>query len=802
MLTVFMGFRAPGVSYVDIFRDHADAQQFYLLPDRPRIATDAKTGTPLFNFTLFSRNIEIAYASAAPNQPVESQLGALNMTTDLSVPDDDMALIRAHLVSVLEGERVRGGAYNTLFRVPTAGTDPKIGYVDTWMQGSVRLEMLEGLGNTFKRASSQETHPTLRGTNPAALWATFGTEGAQLLWGMLKRDKPSRSEAPGANDIPLQANVVYDLEGFARVPALRVYVHADGSTVYQELRQRTQVYERVGNSSWSYPQISELTKSLIDRRVIEVRWDDWGIPGSDPKVDEVKQKLQETVMGIITNQIVTLLFKQFEIQGLKEEDLGTTFTHTLGGKPGSRLWLNDFKEEYVTDITFTLEQTQNVKFKAYPQTSLLTNLTDEQIDQLVKVVDVGSPEVRVLTVQVYTNADFQADKIANITTTLSYRQFDTLVNDWIETSESFVFRTGQEVFSFRTRLARDQKGRLVDHYDAKAQVNYIGTSQAPAPIELKNISDRALTFSYDRLGYVKLEVQAGDIDWTQIKDVFVDLVYEAAQSEPDAKGTVHLTEKELVGRWTSSKHGSQSSRYRYAVRYVFKDGREITEPSKGDDRGTLVIHDTLVGRLRRTFDVVLDTATVGSLCLKLRYEDPPNAPEETRNIFTATGSWEYLRPLRENAPQDLKYAYEVQYKDGQAEQVAWRTLQPSEEMASIQARRYRFAIMVDGGGLDWTKWRVAVVEVTYRDDPHQYVKIEELRLTEKEPFQSVEILAFSPEARSYTYRATLVPRDGSEPLLAPPNDTTLTHTGALFLESLVRGDATHVESDPLSPTRG
>ena len=39
--------------------------------------------------------------------------------------------------------------------------------------------------------------------------------------------------------------------------------------------------------------------------------------------------------------------------------------------------------------------------------------------------------------------------------------------------------------------------RLIDKYDAKAQIHYIGTSQSPPAIELKGISDRALTFSYE-----------------------------------------------------------------------------------------------------------------------------------------------------------------------------------------------------------------------------------------------------------------------------------------------------------------
>src|SRR6478736_6728338 len=139
MLAYFMNFIVPRVSDVVIFRDHADPQQFYILNDRPRIAVDAKTGTPLFNFTLFSRNIEIAYASAQPNQPVESQLGALNMTVDLSVVDDDMTKIHDFLVNLLKQEQTQPSSYNKLYKVDTTGTEPRIGYID-WLSGSVRLD--------------------------------------------------------------------------------------------------------------------------------------------------------------------------------------------------------------------------------------------------------------------------------------------------------------------------------------------------------------------------------------------------------------------------------------------------------------------------------------------------------------------------------------------------------------------------------------------------------------------------------------------------------------------------------------
>jgi hypothetical protein len=788
MLTEFESFRVPGVPYVEVYRDASNPQAFHLLPDRPRIAVDAKSNLPLFSYTLFSRNIEIAYASASDGQPVETQLGSLNLTCDLSVSPEEWASIRQYLVALLQREMATPSYYNKIFQVTPTSDEPLMGYADTWTQGTVKMEMLEQLGTTFKRSSSEEKAPELRGTMTSTLWANFGTEGAQLLWDALHPgdNGASGDAATGSLDIPLQANVYYNLTGVARAPALHVEVTANGGPIYKELRQRAEVMEAKDGAYWRYPQISSLVKEMADKRLVNINWVDYGIPQSDPQADDIRKQLQQTVLGMVTNKIIETFFRQFQVPGVKDEDLGKTFTHTSTGIPGSRLWLNHYEESNLFDIEFNLDYSANHTFKAYPQVSVLTALTPQQRDKLVRVIDVGSPEVRVLSVPIYTNADFKGDKIANITTTLSYRQFDHLTGDWIEKSEPFVFRTGEETFMFRTRLARDAEGRLIDRYDAKAQVNYIGTSQTPSPIELRDISERALTFSYDRLGYVNVAVQAGDIDWDQIEKVYVSLVYGAARSQPDAKGTVALDKDTLEARWTTSKHGQSSNSYDYTVRYVFHNGEEVTARSESDERGTLVIHDPLVGRLRKSFDVALDPQTVEHVTLKVRYERTPGEPEETRNIFTSTGSWEYVRALSDGAAREVRYSYSVQYKDGLVEKdTPWKTLAADEDAPTITARRYRLPILVDAEGVDFGRWRTVYVMVAYRDENHGYEKVDELRLTKEKPTETVEMFAFSPRARSYEYQATFVPRDGSDPLEVPPDGIPAVDSGPLLLDTLV-----------------
>src|SRR4051794_24104051 len=130
-------FRVRGVPEVEIYRDAENANAFHLIPDHPRISTDARTGLPLFDFTLFSRNIEIAYASGTNGQPVENQLGALTMTCDLSVDPEDWEKIRQQLILVLQAEMNQPSVHNRLYQVYPTSTEPVMGYANTWTQGTV-----------------------------------------------------------------------------------------------------------------------------------------------------------------------------------------------------------------------------------------------------------------------------------------------------------------------------------------------------------------------------------------------------------------------------------------------------------------------------------------------------------------------------------------------------------------------------------------------------------------------------------------------------------------------------------------
>jgi hypothetical protein len=77
---------------------------------------------------------------------------------------------------------------------------------------------------------------------------------------------------------------------------------------------------------------------------------------------------------------------------------------------------------------------------------------------------------------------------------------------------------------------------------------------------------------------------------------------------------------------------------------------------------------------------------------------------------------------------------------------------------------------------------MVVAEITYEDKDHHFTTVQETIVRQAEDFKKLPILAFSPTARKFTYRVTLVPKD---PAAGEPVVKEGDHAGILLLETLV-----------------
>jgi hypothetical protein len=824
MLMLFPTIKVPGLDDIEIFPDHEKHDVFYALRGRPSIATDEK-GNPQLSFNFFSRNAEIAYASSANKELVETQLGQLLFTTDLAISKEEHDTITNYLASLVSE---RNNKFITLvnklrksklqdFNVDR-GNKPiiKLGTPNTWKEGTAKLELLEGLGDTFKKQSSSEVNPSLNGSNSASFYATFGIEGAQVYYDALTKG----FSGEGDDITPLQAIVRYDLKGFAFVPNMEVKVTGSSTQIYDYMQEYREDYHKSKRGSYkvktsgallwkkktitdsrsvyaSKTDISKLVEEMIDRKVINIEITDFGdVAANSEEVRDIENSLRSTLMDTIMNTILPNFFETAFIGESKpddgtEEGGGTMpspnpdmgVSHADKQRPTVNThyyFRSDIDKTKVSTLNFNFKKNGTVEFRRYPNGTLLASLTEEQRKQLVRHIDVSSPEVQILTVQVGVNADFTNDNIHSIIVNMSYSERDHKSGVVRENSRSFLYKTGDEINTFRVTMARNAKGELIDLYKVVAKISYIGTADSPPPIELTGISDRSLIISYDKLGFISVNCIAGDIDWTLIKDAIVNLEYPAASNQPDTKKEIRLSAEKPNGSWRCFMYGNLDKSYQYKVRYIHKDGHESESEVKTDTRDTLLIDDLLTGRAKASFDIVMDTNTVKTAKVEVLYEDAAlGLKEEFSHWFNQTESWDWSMRLHNGATDTFKYRYFAQFNDDIIFTSPWKEARTDEDIPPIHLRRYPKTLTIDGGLIDWSVWQVVYVSVRYADEEYNYNVHKNIRLDKNTFFMDYEVLAFRNEAKPFMYSLKFA-KAGSSPIAEEEKENT---TGLLIIET-------------------
>lgn len=806
MLMLFPTIKVPGLDDIEIFPDHEKQDVFYVLRGRPRIATD-ENDNPQLSFNFFSRNADIAYASSSNKELIESQLGQLLFTTDLSISKEEHKIIVDYLTSVITDSKnkftilVNKLRKSRLQKLTLSSANKpviKLGTPNTWKDGTAKLELLEGLGETFKKQSSAEVKPSLVGSNAASFYSTFGIEGAQIYYDALTKGYTGDEK----EITPLQAIVRYDLKGYAFVPNIEVKVSGSSTQIYDFMQTYREDYEKKRRGSYtinvtgllsrkitdsrsvyaSKTDIAKLVEEMIDRKVINIEITDFGdVAANSDEIREIENNLRNTLMDTIMNTILPNFFETAFIGESKKEDeneeesgktqpspspdVGVTAAEKQRPTVETHYYFrNDIDRSKVTTLNFNFKKNGTVEFRRYPNGTLLTQLTEVQRKQLIKHIDVSSPEVQILTVQVGVNADFSNDNIHSIIINMYYSERDHKSGIVRENSKSFLYKTGDEINTFRVTMARNEKGELIDKYKVIAKISYIGTADSPPPIELTGISDRSLIISYDKLGFVSVNCIAGDIDWALIKEAVVYLEYKAASNKPDTKKEIRLTQDKPNGNWRCFMYGKKDKSYQYKVRYIHHDGHESESSLKTDTKDTLLIDDMLTGRAKASFDVIIDTNTVKTAKVEVQYKDTSlGLKEEFSKWFDQTDTWDWSMRLREDATNKFKYRYFAQFQDDMIYSSPWIETESDENIPPIHLKRYPKTLMIDGGLIDWNEWQVIYVSVSYSDEEHNYTVQKNIRLDKDNFLQTFDVLAFSAEAKPFKYSLRYA-KAGSAPI--------------------------------------
>lgn len=802
MLMLFPTLQVPGLEDIEFFRDHKDANQFYALRSVPKVARDPE-GRPMFNYLFISREANIAAASNIENKElIETQLGQLLFTVDLALTEEEHTLAAEYI------KKIKADKHNAFIRIynrllkrefeeikPEDMPEPKISTASSWKKGTAKLEILEGLPDTFKKSSSQEVKPSLVGSNSASFYATLGVEGSQMFYDAFTKGYAGTEDEV----IPLQAIIRYDLTGYGLIPSLDIKVSARSREVYSHFKEEWETYSKSyrknydrryyrnpWNGKWfpvdrsngtavsaSQSDISKMVEEMWDSKVINIEMSDFSNLGlNNEEADELHTQIKTTLLNMITNTLIPQFFESGLTETMEEKADDDAGVPEEGGilndndkrqrrQYQSYYFREDIDVSKTRDLFFHFKENRAVDFVRFPNGTLSVDLTPEEREDVIKQVDITNPTIQVLNVALRVNADFEQDNIHSIVVNVKYSQKDHLTGVVRQRADSYIFRTGEEDYLFMATMAKDADGKLLDSYDVNAKINYKGVGQSPPEINLNNISERALVISYEKLGFVTVKVSAGDIDWKTVKDAIVELEYIAAPNKSDTRKEIRLSKDKLFDHWKSFQYGHQSKQYKYRKKYIYMDGTEAELSWQKDTKEELIIDDNLIGRVRASFDVILDEATVKGVKVEIVYHDSfNNVKEEHSHWFTQTDTWDWVIRLREGGTENFKYRYTTEYKDGITVNSDWRKGKSNEDIPFFQAKRYKKSLLIDGAELDWDVWKKIFMSVEHEDLQNDYHVSKRVRLTEDEPEAEVFVLGFNKKAVSFNYNLRFVGKEG------------------------------------------
>jgi hypothetical protein len=730
MLNLFNSFVVPDVKYVTVYHDDQDDHLFYMVPELPSIMQTAEGG-PAFRLIAFARDFTLL-ANAASELPTgETEGGLVTMTTELRVNDEDQEKIRSYIqggmgANPLLALRPRLAGNEIRFSALRAfSSPPRLSY-PTWVDGSVSFNIFPGAGETFVKAKEGSEKPSLVTSNLASYSAVLGQEGVRLI-----RAAVEDGWSPGT--------VNYSVSFVARIPALTVTVTGNAKDAYEELKEYCTVYEHYQNgnthTNWQYPAVSSLeqireifTSLHIEVDVGEFRGEAAADGGAAANAQEAMQNAALTIVQqLIKDRFLAPGFSP----GVKPQ-LGNPLPHAPGppnpDMTNNQFYLKEFTQEMGGEIDFTFTSRSNLTVTKNPNSQLFTLVDPEQIKNTIVEADLSKPYFHLLDVPVRVTANFDKDPIAAVKVFLDYDEKDDQTGEQKTQTAEFLFDSNDDVFYFRTVMARDADGRPKDSYDYRSQLIYKASAKSEE-VPLKETRERSLIIGYDQLDCVQVTAQWGSIPVAAVQQVQVHFKYPGV-SLPTAETDIFLRADAPEGTWFTYTEGKPSREYEFQTTFFMADGQKLQLPVEKGVAERLLINAPFEDKLRATFVPQGSFPPVASIVLSVRYQDPENS-YDVSDVHTFTGpaeTWLWEVDLADKAKREFEYKVDVTFADGSSESRDWQKAGEGTVLVGDVARQM-LNVEVVPTLVDLTKWKLVIVRLRYADPANEVALDHTIQLT-------------------------------------------------------------------------
>lgn len=758
MLTL-TGVRTIGKTIV--YRDDADPLMFYYLPGRPSVALD-ENGKPSFSLVWYRRDL-----GRLSEEERRTRLGGgiLTMSVELAISEQEVAEIRTTLAGQLAAPGSNENRKSLAESLKLSVVPIKSGHVTVGILGESGAEAGE-----FVLRLVGAGKVGMSGKQRASFMAKLTMDGAVLLWKEMEKDLPA-------------IIISYELVFEHRLEAMTMWVHCDASKSYSAIQ--SQWRHITDDASWSvqhrgnttyYSFSRDQSMSASDRLAIvahdaEASWVriDPGTASVEPEtIDKLTQIGEDMIKEFLATTFLDQV-KDVKFEPSVEPTLATELA-TQDGKKYGHHGINyyNFKESSVS-ATANLDHTVRTR-QVLEQTEHLPNdlkgmLRGLKADDFRVQIDLDTGWYKYLNVQLLCTADFAEEPVDLVKAHLSYKGEGALGH--INKVADFVFRKDSVPQFFATYLAAEDQLA----YDYEIDVHYKGSAQTYS--YSGKSEETILVLDTDRMGILRVDVQAGIIDWDRIRQVLVQMSYGSGPQRKEIEFI--LDAKQQTYRWIEVIGKPVDEPYTYTATFVDKNSQRW-EMEPVAQRGPRLI---ISSDMQDSLEVALVPAggfgpgnLLQQVVVALRYKDKEN-DYLVDDIITLSKDGEmklWAVPLRNKNLRRYEYRVTVFYSDSVVREDDWRqsesNILPVGDPFGMRVQISPYLLKFPPG-----MWAFATVNLTFDDLQTRIHAEKTLEITDFSKPLFWRFRLGAPERHTYRYQLTLYKPDGTRVVLQPVEET-------------------------------
>ncbi len=691
-----------------IFRDHANPDLFYYVPERPRLAR-SEGGVPELVFLKYRNDIT---DNPEFNAEDGDQLGGgfLSFTVDLGVDDVALNQVRQELSRFAEG-------------------DVQLAPIQ-FRRGSVRLSIMkdaaeeenppQGIeeGTTFFEEVYGTTMPSLFGDNRATFSLALNHEGATLIEAGLRT---------GISPI----GVIYRLEFLGMRPAFNVKVTAEYRRIYNHLETEFGARGQIKMVSLA-ADIGAAFQHLRDNGAIKVEvthfTDDEDLRRqAEEAFNWFKQELLkdffQTSMeppGFMTHSASSGMGILGQLQSLfgalgspqtggaitpargqpttrpatpanppTEPSSGVHSTSDTsaqrqsssgGGGGGGSVDLNispfqvafslkAFRQDELKTRTFEYSMQSAVAREIAPQGLFATVVDGFDPDQFIKEVNLDADFFKRLIVDVSMGASLLESDISSVAVNMEYPGLREPGENPIHT-DGFRFDEGETVHTFTSWL----NDRLDRHYRYKMDVHFKPDSdwlgQEPHMLTDWIVTTQdALTLSpLDLFKTLDITIQLGDMDSGEVSQVQVEVVYDDPISSFHIERSFQLAPDSEAEHLRLRLNDNATTEYRYRVLYFLSNNVRFQTDWITTENPELIINEPFHDELSLRLIPLLDESNLLEAVIDLTYTETETGYsrkfQEIMSANNGAGSRSITIPTLVRDPDEFMLNWTIIRMDG------------------------------------------------------------------------------------------------------------------------------------------